>query len=501
MRKLTRRDFIKRSLAAAAAAGITAAISTKVWSQVVGSNDVIRVAIIGLGGDKLRGDKNGNLEKVIGGKGSFMIPEFRSTPGVRVVALCDVDKYHIERDRKQFEETNEKIDTYTDVRELLERKDIDAVYIAAPNHWHALMTVWACQTGKDVYVEKPVSYNIWEGRKMVEAARKYNRIVQSGTHRRSDDAIRKSIEYVQSGQLGKIKLARAICYRQRPSIGKVNGPQPIPATVGYDLWCGPAPKEPLMRKNLHYDWHWVWNTGNGELGDLGSHHLDVARWALGQKQLPKGVISIGERFGYVDDGQTPNTQIVFFDYESAPILWEVRGLCSKKGSTVMDDFLGVRQNTIIHCEDGFVVAGAWAYDKNGKKIKQFIGENSETHTANFIKAVRSRNPGDLTAEILEGHLSAALSHMGNISHRLGQKASPEQIKESIKGQSDTGDAFDRMRKHLASNKINIAKNMAVLGPLLAMDPNTEKFIGPASDKANEFLTRQYRKPFVLAEKI
>ncbi len=501
MEKLTRRDFIKRSLAAAAGAGITTAIPTRVWAQVVGSNDVIRVAIIGLGGDRMREDKNGRPLKTLGGKGSFMIPEFRNIPGVRVVALCDVDKYHLERNRKQFDDANENIDTYIDVRKLLERKDIDAVYIATCNHWHALITVWACQAGKDVYVEKPVSYNIWEGRKMVEAARKYNRIVQSGTHRRSDNAIRESIEYAQAGNLGKIKLARAICYRQRPSIGKVSSPQPIPATVDYDLWCGPAPKEALMRKNLHYDWHWVWNTGNGEIGDLGSHHLDVSRWALGQKQLPKGVISIGERFGYIDDGQTPNTQIVFFDYEPAPILWEVRGLYTKKGSTVMDDFLGARQNTIIHCEEGYIVAGAWAYDKNGKKIKQFVSENSQTHPANFIRAVRSRKPGDLTAEILEGHLSATLSHMGNISHRLGQKVPPEQIRESIKGHSETVDAFDRMRKHLAANKINIAKNMAVLGPLLTMDPNTEKFIGPTSDKANEFLTRQYRKPFVLAEEI
>jgi len=500
MRNLTRRDFIKSSLAAAGA-GITAAIPTRVWSQVVGSNDTIRVAIIGLGGDRMREDKNGQPIKAIGSKGSFMIPEFRNTPGARVVALCDVDKYHLERDRKQFDDDNEKIDTYTDVRKLLDRRDIDAVYIATCNHWHALIAVWACQAGKDVYVEKPVSYNIWEGRKMVEAARKYNRIVQSGTHRRSDDAIRKSIEYAQSGNLGKIKLARAICYRQRPSIGKVSAPQPIPATVDYDLWCGPAPKEPLMRKNLHYDWHWVWNTGNGELGDLGSHHLDVARWALGQKQLPKGAISIGERFGFLDDGQTPNTQIVFFDYEPAPILWEVRGLCTKKGSNVMDNFLGVRQNTIIHCEGGYVVAGAWAYDKNGKKIKQFTSEGSESHTANFIKAVRSRKPGDLTADILEGHLSAALSHMGNISHRLGQKAAPEQIKESIKSQDDTSDAFGRMRKHLAANKINITKNMAALGPWLTMDPDSEKFTGLLSDKANELLTRHYRAPFVLPEKV
>jgi len=500
MKKLTRRNFIKGSLTAAAGIGITATLPRRAWSEVVGANDAIRVAIIGLGGTRVRHKDDGKSLSEQGGKGSHMIPEFRDTPGVRVVALCDPDRDHLERDIRQFEGSKEKVDTYVDVRKLLERKDIDAVYIATCNHWHALITVWACQAGKDVYVEKPISHNLWEGRKMIEAARKYNRIVQCGTGARSDDATQKAVKYAQSGSLGKIKLARSICYRVRPSIGKVSGPQPIPPTVDYDLWTGPAEMQPLMRENLHYDWHYIWNYGNGELGDLGSHFMDEARWGLGQKQLPKRVISIGERFGYIDDGQTPNTLAVFFDYEPAPILWEERALYSKKDVKFMDHFLGVRQGTIFHCENGYVT-DTWAYDKDGKKIKQFVYEGGEGHIENFIRAIRSRKPSDLNAEILEGHLSACLYHMGNISYRLGKKATPEQIKESIKNQPDTADAFDRMQAHLAVNEIDLTRDMAVLGPWLTMDPDAEKFTGPMSDKANEFLTRKYREPFVLPEKV
>ena len=500
MATLNRREFIKTSLVVAAGAGLTSALPSRAWSEVVGANDTIRVAVIGLGGDRVRHKDGGSTSfKVRGGKGSHMIKEFNELEGVKVVALCDPDSYNLERDLKQFE-GREKVDGYADFRKILERKDIDAVYIATCNHWHGLATVLACQAGKDVYVEKPVSHNISEGRKMVEAARKYNRIVQSGTGMRSDSVLRESIKYIQAGNLGKIKLARAICYRVRPSIGKVSGPQPIPATVDYDLWTGPAEKQPLMRENLHYDWHWLWNYGNGEIGDLGAHFIDVARWGLGQNQLPKRVISVGGRFGYVDDGQTANTQITFYDYEPAPLLWEVRGLSSAKGSTVMDDLLGMRMGTIFHCENGYV-AGGWAYDKDGKKIKQFKREGDEGHVDNFIKAVKSRKPSDLNAEILEGHTSAALSHMGNISHRIGKTASAEQIKESIKGQGETTEAFERMKAHLAANEVDVCKDMAVLGPWLTMDSAAERFTGPMADEANKLITREYRKPYVLAEKV
>ena len=501
MGKLNRREFIKTSLVAAAGIGLTSSLPKRAYSDALGANDTIRIAVIGLGGDRIR-HREGKSFKALGGKGSHMIPEFNdSEKGAKVVALCDPDSYNLERDMKQFQGTDQKVEGYADFRKILDRKDVDAVYIASCNHWHGLMTVLACQAGKDVYVEKPVSYNIWEGQKMVEAARKYNRIVQGGTGMRSSEAVRESIKYIKDGNLGKIKLARAICFRDRPSIGKVSGQQQVPATVDYELWTGPAEMQPLMRESLHYDWHWLWNYGNGEIGDLGAHFIDIARWAIGQNQAPKRVISVGGRMGYVDDGQTPNTQITFFDYEPAPILWEVRGLYTKKGSTVSDNYMGVRQNTIVQCENGHVVLGGWAYDKDGKKLKQFPQKGEEGHVGNFIQAIRSRKVSDLNADIQEGHVSCILSHMGNISHRLGQQSTPEQIKESVKTQSETAEAFDRMQAHLVANEIDLAKDMVVLGPWLTMDPCTEKFTGLMSDKANAMLRREYRKPFVLPEKV
>jgi len=274
MEKITRRKFIRKSLATAAGVGIATGFLPT--SRVLGANDAIRVAIVGLGGDRTR-HKVSKSFTVRGGKGSHMIQAFKEIDGVRVVALCDADKANLERDVKNhFTDNGEKVEAYTDVRKLLENKDIDAIYTATPNHWHSLITVWACQAGKDVYVEKPVSWSIWEGRQMVNAARKYNRIVQGGTGMRSGDVFQQAVRWLNAGKLGRIKLARGVCYRYRPSIGKVAGAQPVPETVDYDLWCGPSPKGPLMRTNLHYDWHWCWPTGNGEIGDLGAHFCQKA---------------------------------------------------------------------------------------------------------------------------------------------------------------------------------------------------------------------------------
>jgi predicted dehydrogenase len=259
-------------------------------------------------------------------KGKEHLDIFPKVPGVRIVALCDVDTKFLDIEAGKFKDRNEKVARYVDYRKLLEDKDIDAVVIVAPDHWHALMTVWACQAGKDVYVEKPLSHNIWEGRKMVQAARKYSRIVQTGSQNRSDIGLRAAVEYIKQGSLGKITLVRAISYNLRESIGRVNGPQPIPASVNYDLFQGPAQLTPLMRKNLHYDWHWFWDTGTGEVGNLGAHNVDESRWVIGQQQIAPRAITVAGRFGMNDDGQTPNTQITFFDYEPAPILYEVRGL-------------------------------------------------------------------------------------------------------------------------------------------------------------------------------
>ncbi|HQI27430.1 MAG TPA: Gfo/Idh/MocA family oxidoreductase [Sedimentisphaerales bacterium] len=344
---ISRRDFVRRSVVA----GLSLAVP---FTKVRGANDAVRVAVVG-----------------IRSQGRNHINWFRKIPGVRVVAICDADKSFLDREVKSFAERNEKVDTYVDYRKLLDDRNIDAVITATPNHWHALATVWACQAGKDVYVEKPVSHNIWEGRQMVEAVRKYNRIVQSGTQRRSDQGLREALEYIRQGSLGKITLIRGFVYVRRDSIGKVEGPQPVPESVDYNLWCGPAPVMPLMRKTLHYDWHWTWPTGDGDFGNNGIHYIDLCRWFAGKRELAPRVLGLGGRFGYIDDGQTPNTMIVFYDYKPAPILFEVRGLPRAKGESAMDNLRGVNDGGVIVVFENGYFAGGWAYDKDGKKIRQF----------------------------------------------------------------------------------------------------------------------------------
>ncbi len=338
---------------------------------------------------------------------------------------------------------------------------------------------------------------------MVEAARKYNRIVQSGTQRRSDEGLREAINYIQQGNLGKILWVRGIVYVKRDSIGKVDGPQPIPKTVDYDLWTGPAPLVPLMRKNLHYDWHWVWPTGNGDFGNNGIHYIAICRWVIGQSGkvgLAPRAMSIGGRFGYIDDGETPNTQIVFLDYKPAPIIFEVRGLPKAKGDSAMDTYRGMRDGIVVQCEEGSF-AGGWVYDNDGKKIKQFKLTEGAGHHANFIKAVRSRKVSDLNADILEGHLSSALCHIGNISHRLGKATSREEIMEVVKSNKEMVDSFERFEEHLSRNEVDFKVTPKILGPLLTMDTNNEIFVGEFSQEANKLVRREYRKPFVVPEQV
>jgi len=473
MKTLNRRTFLKSTVLTAA----TFSLPARSWAQVAGSNSDVRVAVVGFNGRG--GDHISSLTKI---------------DGARVTALCDADTNVLARGLKQLGE----LESYTDIRKLLESKNVDAISIATPNHWHALATIWAIQAGKDVYVEKPVSHNVSEGRRAVEFARKHNKIVQTGTQSRSSiEGIKAAVDWVKEGHLGKIKVARGLCYKPRGSIGKVDGPQPIPANIDYDLWCGPALKLPLMRKRLHYDWHWVWNTGCGDLGNQGIHEMDVARWFLGEMALSPRVFSVGGRLGYIDDGETPNTMVIYHDYPVAPLIFEVRGLPSKSGSKTMDRYKGADIGIVVECEGGHVTVpnygGAAAYDREGTVVKQFKG--SEDHFANWIKAVRNRKRETLHADILEGHLSSALCHTGNISYRLGAAKLPEEIREAIQGDKGLAEGFGRMAEHLAANGVDIATDKVTLGVPLKMDPKTETFLGNA--KANELLTRPYRAPYIV----
>ena len=489
MRRTRRRVFLKQSLLGGVA--LSGAWTSARAAQAPGANDVVRIAVIGLNA-----------------QGRHHIQMYRRIPGVRLAALCDCDENVLRRTVQQFSTDGLKLESYVDVRKLLENRDIDAVSIATPNHWHSLMTIWACQAGKDVYVEKPVSHSVWEGRKAVEAARAHDRIVQAGTQSRSDVALHELVDYLRRGELGKILRARGLCYKRRASIGKVAGPQPIPAGVDYDLWCGPSELTPLRRGRLHYDWHWFWATGNGDIGNQGPHEMDMCRWFLRYDRLPARVLSIGGRFGYDDDGETANTQIAFFDYEPAPIIFEVRGLPQQTGRENMDNYRGVRVGVVIECEGGYFAGGdggGWVYDRDGKRVRQFASTGGDKHIENFIAAVRSRKRSDLSSEILEGHLSASLCHIANISHRLGAEMTVEEIRDRMAARTDIAEALDRFRGHLDANGVDLAARKPILGPTLTMAPEAERFASQAPYDleywANQRLMDSYRPPYVVPSQV
>jgi predicted dehydrogenase len=499
MKELTRRGFIARSLITGT--GLTLAgrgIQAAPFARVRGANEAIRIGVIGIGSSVK-----------IGGKGKADIRDFLKISGVRITALCDPDRAHLEPEAEKFAKRNETPATYTDLRAMLDDKNVDAVSITTPNHWHALAAIWACQAGKDVYVQKPASHNIWEGRKMVEAARKYQRMVLCTSGPRSRTGIGEAFEYVHQGNLGKILYVHGLNYKPRMSIGKVAGPQPIPKSLDYSLWSGPQPESPVMREYLHYDWHWDWRYGNGDLGNMGIHYMDACRWALGQDTLPRHVLSIGGRFGYEDDGETPNTMITFLDYDPAPIVFEVRGLpknralrdtvWTQNSKATMDAYKDVSIGVIVHCEHGYVAQNR-AYDKQGALIKEFAPTNVDDKT-NFIQAVRSRRQSDLYGDILEGHLSAALVHMTNISYRVGQETPLARIRDAVRTQPEMSDAFDRFGAHLDANEIDLKRTPAVLGASLTMDPQQERFVGAFSELANTMTTRSPRKGFAVPETV
>ena len=499
MKRATRREFLKSSATAAAALALPGLALGNSPSKSGGANDDVRIGVVGLGSIV--------APPGVGGRGHQLIQAIGKVPGARIVALCDVDRAHLERESKPFKDRRAEVALYGDIRKLLDDKNIDAVVVATPNHWHALATVWACQAGKDVYVEKPLSYNIWEGRQMVAAARKFGRMVQVGLQRRSSPALQQALQYLHSGQLGAIRWARAIVYRSRAAMAKVSLPAAVPATVDYDLWCGPAPKAPLMRKHLHYDWHWFWATGAGELANNGVHVIDICRWALGQGTLPPRAIAVGGRFAFDDTGETPNTLVAVLDYQPAPIICEVRNVGTAKEPSSIGAYRGRTNGMVIECEGGSFAgdfAGGAIFDSKGKKIKDIPGDRSPelmlaVHLGNFISAVRSRRPGDLQAAVLEGHVSTACCHIANISYRLGKRTPPGAVLEATHANSEISDAFERCRDYLRANHVDLSATPAVLGPWVHFDAEQERFVGDFAQDANALCRRAYREPFVVPQ--
>jgi hypothetical protein len=487
MHKIDRRLFLNHSALLATTAALLqnsrgTAAEPKA-ARKVGAADTLRVAVVG-----------------VRGRGMDHVGGFANRHGCKITHICDADYGVVAPALEHVEEKQGNVPIFVqDFRKLMTDPNIDIISIATPNHWHALMAVWAMQNGKHVYVEKPVSHNVLEGRRIVEVSRKTGKVCQTGTQSRSSKGMQDAMKFIHDGKIGTVKLARGLCYKLRGSIGKVSGPQSPPKTVDYDLWCGPAPKDPLMRKNLHYDWHWVWSTGNGDLGNQGIHEMDKARWGLKKSGMPNSVTSIGGRFGYVDDGETANTQIIHFDYGDAELVFEVRGLQSdspypgkkspKRTAKPSEPFVG----NVWYGSDGFLVcpnySGGIAYSNDGEIIKEFGGGGD--HYGNFVAAVRAGDSKKLNAEIEEGHLSSALCHLGNISYRLG---TPEGFDTKQPFTSPAANkAYEDVVKHLKDHKLDLATLKYGKGKQLKLEG--EKFVGDA--KANEMLTREYRKGFEL----
>lgn len=476
---MKRRDFLKASV------GVTLGLSVAgLNGRILGANETIRIGIIG-----------------IGIKGTSHAEHLMKIAGAKLVAVADPDPaYMMDKLKADLAKSESpiSIDTYTDFRKLLDRDDIDAVIIASPNHWHALHTIYALRAGKHVYVEKPTCHDVWEGRQMVNLAKKSGLVVQAGLQHRSRKCWPEAMEYLKEGHLGKTLCARGLCYKRRGSIGKLETPLTPPATCDYNLWLGPALDKPIYRPQFRYDWHWVWNTGNGDLGNQGVHQIDIARWMLGQTEYPEKVFSIGGRFVYDDAGETPNSQILFYDYKPVPLIFEVRGLPVRPDINAMPIYEKTRIGTIIECEGGYISEGT-VYDSAGKRIHQFSGHGDENHLPRFIDAVRNNRPEMVACSIADAHLSSAMCHLGNISHRVGQQTSPADISGMFSSNALGADVWRRLIEHLVINEVDLNKHKATLGPTLAFDGKAEQFTGPLADQANGLLKNDYRSGWEIPE--
>jgi predicted dehydrogenase len=497
MFRQTRREFLEESLfaaAAAAMAGTSAIGQSQAQEQSTSPNERLRIAI--LGGSALPGSR-----------GNVHIDEWSKRKDCEIVTICDPDEAAGQRGVARVEKNGGKATFVRDLRKVFDDKSINIVSIATPNHWHALAAIWAIQAGKDVYVEKPVSHNVTEGRRIVDAARNHKRICQAGTQSRSGAGTRDLIAFLRDGGIGDVKLARGICHRDRTSIGP-RGEYDVPATVDLNLWCGPAPMGKLTRPRFHYDWHWQWDYGNGDIGNQGIHQMDLARWGLGASGLAQSVLSYGGRVGYEDAGETANTQVAMYDYGDRTLVFEVRGLPKKK------DVKGVTNAGVVYYgTKGYAVHGGRdltdrrspetivAFDLDGKPIRTFANRERElvaNHVENFLKAVRSRNVSDQNADIEEGHLSSALCHLGNVSYRLGEMMPVSEVQKRLEHarlKDECLETLERVKVYLSDNKLSPDSTQFRYGTLLKVDGKSEKFIGPDSKMANPLLTREYRKGF------
>lgn len=451
MTTINRRGFITSSVVTAA--GLTAGAPVVIKGIANASpNDRINIAVAGI---RSRGGY------YYGGTGHTA--NFSRIPNVRIAAVCDIDERLFPECVSKVEEMSGfRPKTVVDFRELLDDKEIDAVSIATPDHWHALQTIWACQAGKDVYVEKPISYTINEGRKMVQAARKYNRVVQTGTNGRSSRVVREAIKFLQEGKLGKLYMGRGVIFGFRDNIGHVKD-SPIPEGVHWDLFLGPAPYRPFNENRFHYNWHWFWDTSTTEFGNNGVHVMDEVRWAMQKRVHPVKITCSGGLYVWDSDQEIPNIEVATFEYADGTIMeMEVRSLYTNAEDNE-------KKGCFLYGSEGWAHIGNDAFTTYfGKKSEpgfkitakdlpplESEAKGLDFHFQNFIDCMRTRRWQDLNAEIQEGHLSTTMMHLGNIAYRTGRK--------------------------------------------LTFNPYAEKFVN--DDDANTYLTREYRHPYVMPKEV
>ncbi|HSQ58497.1 MAG TPA: Gfo/Idh/MocA family oxidoreductase, partial [Gemmata sp.] len=452
----------------------------------LGANDTIRIAVAGLNG-----------------RGGSHVGEFGAMKNVEVAYIVDPDTRTYKKRQDQLRKLGRTAaQTATDIRKVLEDKELNAVSVATPNHWHSLITIWACDAGKDVYVEKPCSHNIHEGRIAVEMARKRERIVQHGTQSRSSQHWEDLRALAKSGKLGKLLVSRGLCYKDGGTGGSTRGDighKPFktpPAELDFNIWLGPAKDQPYHENLVHYRWHWFWDFGNGDAGNQGVHQMDIARWVIPGATWPKSVISFGGRYANNDQGQTPNALVSVFDYGDTQLIFETRGLKSPA-------FRGESVGNILHFEEGIIAKGKF-YPKgkgDGEAIPKVKGEVTRggNHFANFIDCVRSRDLSKLHADIEIGHLSAGLCHLGNISYRLGSTSPYDPKLGKLSGNDFGTDALTRMADHLKDHGIKFDGKNLLVGKKLDFDGKSERFVN--DKEADAMVTRNYRKPFVVPDKV
>lgn len=424
---------------------------------------------------------------------------FSQLANVEIIAVCDADTERMDR----ADEHAPKAKKIQDYRKVLEMKDLDAVVLCTPNHWHSPMAITAMQAGKHVYVEKPVSHGIWEGRKMVEAQEKYGLIAQAGTQQLSCPAVIECGEDIRSGKYGKVLWAHCFKINTRKSVGLRSSPMQVPGNIDYNLWAGPAPMDAIYRDKFHYDWHWDLRWGDGEMGNWAVHYTSDLCQMLGIDQMPESVVSSGGRFLWDDAADAPNMLFSAMQYKGMPLTVEIRNLTRAKGSKALPAYMDRRDGNVIMCEKGLIKlarGGGKVYTPDGKEtIKNYSGNAGRGHQQNFIDAIRANKQSMLAAPIEGCHLSSGICHLSNVSYKMGQQSSKDEVLSRMSDYEDIRQTTEAQLRDLEANEVDW--NDLMLGPKLSFDPKSETFTGEHAREANQFLHYKMRDEFAIPDKV